>query len=143
MSLITLAWLGHVTWRNGNISFWCTFPPSVVIVVFKTEVHCDVFKFHMITWPKFIPYVGWVLLHTIQSLPQNLIQIKYPFWKFILVIYKISITKWDSYYKMRQKTGGGGEGAVFLTLSLWNLSFECFAWNVCQSAHIPEELLCP
>ena len=31
-SLITLAWLGHVNWRNGTHSFWFAFPTSLVFV---------------------------------------------------------------------------------------------------------------
>ena len=27
----TLAWLGHVNWRHATISFWCVFPPRLVV----------------------------------------------------------------------------------------------------------------
>ena len=43
-------------------------------------------------------------LGSILSFPQNLVHVQYNFLNFDMIILKISITKWGSYYKMRQKT---------------------------------------
>ena len=34
VDLITLAWLGHMTWRYAIVSFWYVFPPTLVAIVY-------------------------------------------------------------------------------------------------------------
>ena len=45
VALITLAWLGHVTWRYAIMSFWYVFPPRFVAIVF-VEVVLWINKLH-------------------------------------------------------------------------------------------------
>ena len=106
MALINLAWLVHVKWRSGVLSFWYAFPPSLVVVrqvitwlrhvtcrdgsvsfwyvlpprlVIAAFVHYDIFNLspdHVIK----IHTIG--MLATISSFPQKLVYIQFPFWNF-------------------------------------------------------------
>ena len=107
-SLITLAWLGHMKWKSGTLSFWYAFPPSFVVVcqVITWLCHVTWRNDSVSSWyilPLCLLIVAFVIvaydvfdlstdhvikihvigkLGTIWSFPQNLVYIQFPFWNF-------------------------------------------------------------